>query len=237
MTPHSHELGDQKTCAVLIPGSGLGSWIWGKVAPDLDQVITIDYPKEAKASWTLADYAEHVVRQIGAAGEARVTLIGHSIGTVVALETAARLGDRVDGLLSIAGAVPAAGSSFFSAFPFPQRAVVSTVVRLLGTRPPEGMLRKGLCEGLDEAIANDVIARFEPESQRLFRDAPQLPTAVFPRGYVHTSRDKEVPPVLQKQFDERLGAGFRATLGSGHLPMLETPDELVTAVRDFLTTV
>lgn len=226
-----------ETCAVLLPGSGLGSWIWGKVAPDLDQVITIDYPADAKASWTLADYADHVVAQIDASEAERVTLIGHSIGTVVSLEAAALLGDRVDGLLSIAGAVPAANSSFFSAFPFPQRVIVSTLVRLLGTRPPEGMLRKGLCEGLDEATAGEVIARFKPESQRLFRDAARHPVTVFPRGYIHTGRDKEVPPALQERFDERLGAGFRATLSSGHLPMLETPGELVTAIRDFLTTV
>lgn len=230
-------LGRHTTCAVLIPGSGLGSWIWGKVAPDLDQVVTIDYPAEAKASWRLADYADHVIGQIDASDAGRVTLVGHSIGTVVALEAAHRLGDRVDGLLSVSGVVPAANGSFFSAFPFPQRLIVSTIVRLSGTRPPEGMLRKGLCEGLDEATATEVISRFTPESQRLFRDSPHQPTTVFPRGYVHTTRDKEVPPALQARFGERLGAGFDATLASGHLPMLETPAELVTAIRDFLTTV
>ena len=225
------------TCAILLPGSGLGSWIWAKVAPDLDQVVTIDYPAEARTGWGLTDYARHVITQIDAAEADRVTLVGHSIGTVVALETAALLGERVDGLLSIAGVVPAPGGSFFSAFPLPQRAIVSTMVRLLGTRPPEGMLRKGLCAGLDEAAADDIIDRFAPESQRLFRDAPRQPAAVFARGYVHTTRDQEIPPALQQRFGERLDAGFRAEVESGHLPMLETPSRLVAVIRDFLATV
>lgn len=225
------------TCPILLPGSGLGSWIWDKVAPDLDQVVTIDYPVEARTGWALTDYAHHVVARINAAGADRVALVGHSIGTVVALETATLLEDRVDGLLSIAGAVPQTGGSFFSAFPFPQRTIVSTLVRLLGTRPPDGMLRKGLCAGLDEAASADVIARFAPESQRLFRDVPPQPRAAFARGYVHTKCDKEIPPALQQRFGERLGARFHAELETGHLPMLEAPNQLASVIRDFLATV
>ncbi len=226
------------TCAILLPGSGLGSWIWGKVAPELDQVVTIDYPAEAKTRWGLTDYARHVVTQTEAAAEVdNVVLIGHSIGTVVALEAAALLGDRVAGLLSIAGAVPPTGGSFFSAFPFPQRTILSTVVRLLGTRPRNGMLSKGLCAGLDEAMTADVIARFAPESQHLFRDAPQSVTTVVARGYIQTSLDKEIPPALQERFAERLGVGFRATVETGHLPMLEAPGELADTIGEFLGTV
>ena len=225
------------TCAILLPGSGLGSWIWGKVASDLDQVVTIDYPGEAKMRWGLTDYAHHAVTQIEAAEVENVVLIGHSIGTVVALEAAALLGERVAGLLSIAGAMPPTGGSFLSAFPFPQRTIISTVVRLLGTRPPDGMLRKGLCAGLDEAMTADVIARFAPESQQLFRDAPQNVTTDFARGYIQTSLDKEIPTALQERFAERLGVGFRATVETGHLPMLEAPSELAAAIGEFLATV
>lgn len=225
------------TCAVLLPGSGLGSWIWGRVAPDLDQVVAIDFPAAAKTRWALADYADHVVAQIDGAGADKVVLVGHSIGTVVALEVAALVGERVAGLLSVAGVVPSTGGSFFSAFPLPQRTIVSTVVGVLGTRPPDGMLRKGLCAGLDEATTAEVIARFAPESQRLFRDVPHKVTTVFARGYIHTTLDKEMPSVLQERFSERLGVGFRASVESGHLPMLQAPSELAAAIGEFMDTV
>lgn len=223
------------TVIALVPGSGLGPWIWAGLDLDGRTVIEIDYPAALRAGGTLDDYADEAVRQIDAASSGPVVLVAHSIGTVVGHAVAARLGDRAAGLLAVAGVVPATGKSFFSAFGFPQGLITSALVRALGTRPPESMLRKGLASGLDIELADRIVERFVPESRQLFRSAlPSLSTTVR-RGYVLTTSDAEVSPGKQHRFADRLGVTAPVELATGHLPMLEDPVALSRIVLDFVT--
>ncbi|MEJ7633708.1 alpha/beta hydrolase [Aeromicrobium sp.] len=216
---------------VLLPGSGLGSWIWEEA--DIPGALAIDHPDSVRAGGSVDDYAAGVVRQVDAAGVDRVVLVGHSIGTVVAHAAAARLGPRADGVLAVAGVVPKPGKGFFAAFGFPQSLIAGLIVRFAGTRPPESMLRKGLAAGLDQETADRVVESFTPESQRLFRDGLVPLDPAVRRGYLTTTADPEVPPKLQAVFADRLGASYQAELATGHLPMLQDPTGTRDAVLGF----
>lgn len=221
---------------VLLPGSGLGPWIWEGIDLGGHLSIRVDYSEAVRANGTLDDYVEGVISQMDQASNGPVMLVGHSIGTIVAQAVAARLPRRVEAVLSVAGVVPVNGKSFFSAFGFPQSAVARAIVQIAGTRPPESMLRNSLAKGLDTDVADQVVARFAPESKRLFRaGVPQLPESVH-RGYLFTTEDAEVPSKMQRQFAARLGATHSVELPTGHLPMLEDPVAFSRVVLDFVGT-
>lgn len=223
-----------ETAIVLLPGSGLGPWIWAGLDLEGRTSVEVDYPDSLRADGALDDYADEVVRQIDATTSGPVVLVAHSIGAVVGHAVVARLGDRVVGLLSVGGVVPAVGRTFFSAFGFPQGLITSAMVRLLGTRPPESMLRKGLASGLDAQGADQVVERFVPESPRLFRGRLPVLAPSVRTGYVLTTSDREVPPGMQRRFAARLGVMAPVELSTGHLPMLEDPAALSRAVLDFV---
>lgn len=215
-------------------GSGLGSWIWDDVGLD---AVAIDHPASVRDGGSVGDYADEVVRQVDAAGADRIVLVSHSIGAIVAHAAAERLGGRVDGLLAVSGVVPRPGKGFFSAFGFPQGTIASLIVRVAGTKPPESMLRKGLAAGLDDSVADRVVASFTPESQQLFRDGLVPLRAVVSRGYVLTTDDVEVPLARQRECADRLEASHRVELATGHLPMLQDPAGVRDAVLGFCAAV
>jgi pimeloyl-ACP methyl ester carboxylesterase len=217
---------------LFLSGSGLPAWVWEEVRATL--------PGETRVAPSPADgasLAEHAQATLEHASDwPRFNVVAHSIGGVVAAAVAARAPERVAGLVAVAASVPAAGSSFVGALPFPQRHVMSLMVRLLGTRPPAKVIRAGLCAGLDPAQANRIVAEFTPAPKTLFLDP--VPAHVLPRAstYVLTTKDTELPPGLQAKYAAQLG-GDVVRLETGHLPMLEAPAPLSRILRGRLTDV
>lgn len=69
-------------------------------------VVVLDLPGHGAAgrdreAWTLAAYAEDVVRVVDVLGLERVVLVGHSMGGPVSLLAAARLGGRAEGVVCV----------------------------------------------------------------------------------------------------------------------------------------
>ena len=95
---------------VIIHGAGDSSWSWHLVAVELrargHKVIAPDLPAGNDA-FTLDDYAEHVVAQIG--DRDHITVIGHSFGGLTAPIVASRV--EADQLIYVAGMVPAPGET------------------------------------------------------------------------------------------------------------------------------
>ncbi|WP_194813784.1 alpha/beta fold hydrolase [Nocardia sp. XZ_19_385] len=213
---------------LFLSGAGLPAWIWDEVRAGLGaESVVANYPEASDAS--LRDYAEAVLQQ---APGSTFTLVAHSIGGVVASEIAAIAPERVHGLLGVAASIPAAGTSFLGALPFPQRHIVSLAMRVAGTRPPEKALRT-LATGLGDAETARIVSDFDPESQSLYRDrvAPRR----FPArtGYVVASADPEFPAALQRKYATELGAEFRRELPTGHLPMVQDPAALAQIIKEF----
>lgn len=216
---------------VFLSGAGLPPWIWDEVRGSLphDSVVAA-YPTDSAAS--LRDYAEAVLAQ-APAGE--FTLVAHSLGGVVGSEVLAAAPGRVQGFLGVSGCLPGTGRSFLGSLPRPQGLLVSLLVRVLGTRPPEKQIRNGVGAGLDAATADRIVADFSPESQAVYRDAVSLHSFPARRGYVTTTRDKEFTPAVQERFRSRLGVdAWSRSIDTGHLPMLERPRELTDLIAEFV---
>jgi pimeloyl-ACP methyl ester carboxylesterase len=213
------------TPILFLSGAGLPAWIWDDVRAALPGESRVAPRSGGTAS--LTDHASAALDT--AAGWERFHVVAHSVGGVVASALLHAAPQRVAGLVAVTACVPAPGESFVRALPFPQRHVLALMVRLLGTRPPEKVLRNGLCSGLDADVADRVVADFSPESKRLYLDP--VPAGVFPTpsAYVLTTGDAELPPALQERYAARLG-GAVVRMDTGHLPMLEQPARLAAVV-------
>lgn len=177
-----------------------------------------------------AGLSGYVDAALGAAeGWGSFRVVAHSIGGVVAAALVARVPERVAGVVAVCTSVPEPGSSFIGALPVPQRYVMGLVTRVLGTRPPDSAIRKGVAAPVEPEVASRIVADFAPESKALYRD--RVPQRRFPASstYVLTERDSEYPVALQETYAARLG-GDVVRFATGHLPMLEEPARLADVI-------
>lgn len=203
---------------LFLSGAGLPAWAWDDVRRRLPTESRVAQYPGGRAG--LADHAE--------AASAAVSdwpaygLVAHSIGGVVAAALVARDPSRVRAVTAVCAIVPQPGSSFVGALPRPQRWLVGSIVRLLGTKPPDSAIRSGQCHGLDDDVADKVVADFAPESRRLYLDP--TPARTWPPAvtYVATAADTDFSLALQHRYAAELGA-VPTTLPTGHLPMLQDP--------------
>jgi pimeloyl-ACP methyl ester carboxylesterase len=228
-------MADETTAFVLVPGAGLGGWIWRDVVPLLDApAVAVDYAGDGapRMDMGMHDYVAAVTTQAESAGVHRLILVGHSVGGLVALEAASLLGERVAGFIGVAAAVPLAGRSFVDALPLPQRLVMRTLLRVAGTKPPQSAIRSGLASGLGDGVADEVVRRFQPESRALYFSRRGASPPPVRRLYIRTKDDREFNHAMQVRMSANLGSEVVAMDG-GHLPMLERPQELADRLNAF----
>lgn len=217
---------------LLLSGAGLPTWIWDDVRaalPDDVETAVAGRPHSIHAS--LADYAD-----VAAAETTWPTfaIVAHSSGGVVAAELLARHSARVTGVLGVSAVVPHPGRSFVGTLQLPARLLLSVVIRVVGTRPPAKVIRAGLASGLPVATADRIVADFQPESVRLYRDATSIRDLPEHRAYLHTTEDKEISTAIQRGSAEALRATWTEELSTGHLPMLQDPLSVSQAIERFL---
>lgn len=135
-----------------------------------------------------------------------MTIVAHSIGGVVSLDVAKELPDRTSGFVGVSAAIPKPGGSFLSCYPVHQRLIRHVVMRLAGTKPPDGAIRKSLCNGLSDAQADRLVEEFQLESRRLYTDESSAEIPDVPTLYVKTATDNE----LSLAFQETMAANLRA---------------------------
>src|SRR6266536_5898903 len=113
--------------AVLLPGAGLGGWIWERIIPLLHApALTVEIPGRAarpadRRKVTLESAAEAVAGDIRAWKRERIVLVGHSLGGVFLPEVAKRVPDRIAALVFVAAEVPAGGDRALDLMPTPLR--------------------------------------------------------------------------------------------------------------------
>jgi pimeloyl-ACP methyl ester carboxylesterase len=215
---------------------------WSALAPDLPgHARSAGAPLEgveAMADWLLA--------LVDAAGAGRVALVGHSMGSLVALEAAARGGERISHLVLVATAYPmrvspalleAARDDPMSAIDSVNTFSHSTLAGKPSYPGPGTWLHganRALMRRLQAAQAGanlfltDFLACDRYRGGEAAAERVRCPTTM-----IIGERDQMTVPAEARDLGKRLHART-VTLGAGHAVMSEAPEALLSALRGAL---
>jgi pimeloyl-ACP methyl ester carboxylesterase len=233
---------------VLLHGAGFDHTAWalhsrwfahhgfGVLAPDL--------PGHGRSSGTplptIADMADWTAALLAAAGAARAKLVGHSMGSLIALETAARHPAKISALSLIGtAATMTVGPDLLRAAEANDRAAIDMVsiwglgfqAELGGSLAPGLWMHTGAQRVLERCrpgvLFNDLSAC--NAYQNALAAAEQI---TVPVTLILGERDMMTPARAGKTLAAALPNSRTVVLrGAGHMMMTERPDELLAALQ------
>jgi pimeloyl-ACP methyl ester carboxylesterase len=193
---------------------------------------------EALADWTLA--------LMSAAGVPQATLVGHSMGTLIALEAAARAPERVTRLVLLGAAHPMKVSAALldTAREAPLRAIElvnSLSISTLASKPSypgPGMWVHGSYRALmrNQQALSDQVNLFEHDFRlcdAYAGGAAAMAKVQCPTTLITGARDQMTPPKATKELAAALKAKV-VTVPTGHHLMGEAPDAVLAGLRGAL---
>ena len=243
------ELNGDDPVVILIHGAGMDGTIWQLQTRYLayrgHQAVAVDLPghgkSEGKPLTTIADMAEWVTRFAAAAGFASYHVVGHSMGTFVALELAARFADQVDSLtlLGAAAAMPVHPELVAAAATdLPRAASLMSAWGLgrpahAGVNPTPGMWMAGGSQALVENSDAGVLSA-DFEACATYDGALDAASKVTcPTTIVIGSDDRMTVPKQGRQVAAAIdGAVVVELKGIGHSMMIEDPRSVKRAIVD-----
>ena len=234
---------------VFLHGAGLDHTVWALLARWFAHrgwgVLAPDLPGHGRSDGEPLDsiraMADWTATLIAAAGASKATIIGHSMGSLVALETAARHGERVTsiGLIGTAAAMPVSRDLLAAAEADDHAAIDMVCIWGYGFRAgiggslAPGMWMLGGAERL-LARARPGILFKDLRACSDYRDGLAAAARVTaPATLVLGERDVMTPAKAGRELAAALrNARVVALEGAGHMLMSERPDEVLDAVRD-----
>ena len=234
---------------VLLHGAGFdhSSWAlhsrwfahhgYGVLAPDL--------PGHGRSSGaplpTIADMADWTADLIDAAGVAKARLVGHSMGSLIALETAARHPAKVSALSLIGtAATMTVGPDLLKAAEANDRSAIDMVsiwglgfqAELGGSLGPGLWMHSGAQRVLEQCrpgvLFNDLRACNAYQNALAAAAGVTVPTT-----FILGERDMMTPAKAGKMLAAALPNARTILLrGAGHMMMSERPDELLAALQN-----
>jgi len=188
------------------------------------------------------DFADWLLNWLDRQGITTAALAGHSLGSLIALETAARHPQRIAKLILIGTAAPmrVAERLLETATNDPDKAMAivnrgsHSVRGWLAAPSPTGLWSPGLNLRLmerqrPELLAIDLAASNDYAGALDAADRVRCPTLV-----VTGADDRMTPPAAAQPLVERLADVRVAQLPSGHAVMTEVPQALAAAIDNFL---
>ena len=220
-------------------------------------VLALDLPghcrSEGEAPATVEEAADFIAALLDAAGVARAALVGHSWGSLIALEAAARLKERVSHLVLVGTAYPMKVSAALldAALSQPMKALEMVNVFSRSTlAPPPSALGPGTwVYGASMALGRRVIAS-NPRVNVFHRGfkacdsyahgEEAIAAIACPVLFLLGAQDQMTQPKAAQTLIAKAREAGKAvqvvTLPVGHHQMTETPDATLFAIRDFLKT-
>jgi pimeloyl-ACP methyl ester carboxylesterase len=234
---------------VLIHGSGLDHSAWALqsrwLAHHGRNVIAVDLPGHGRSAGappgSIAAMADWVAALLDALGIAEATLVGHSMGTLVALEAAARHPGRVRalGLIGAALAIPVHPDIVAAAEANSHDAIDMLTIwgtgfsAGLGGCLAPGMWISGGAEKLWERAAPGVL-HADLTACTTYKDGPAAAASITcPTAILQGSRDA-MTPLRGAQALAKTVQGARLTIldGAGHMLLAERPDEVLAVLGE-----
>ena len=214
-------------------------------------VLAVDLPGHCRSGGTppatVEEAADFVLGLLDAAGIRKAALVGHSFGSLVALEAAARGGDRVGQLVLVGTAFPMRVSPALldASLNAPEKALEMVNVFSRSTlAPPPSALGPGTwVYGASMALGRRVLASnpqvnvfhtgFKAcDSYTGGEDA--MARVQCPTLFVLGEADQMTQPRAARSLIARASHAKTVMLPGGHHQMTETPEEMLEALTGFL---
>jgi pimeloyl-ACP methyl ester carboxylesterase len=235
---------------VMVHGAFGGAWYWEPVLEPLQErghtVEIFDLPgsgddQTAAEEVSLDVYVERVAAQLGERDEPAV-LVAHSMGGVVATQTAARHPDQVEAVIYTCAFVPRDGQSLIDLTHLPEGADDQIQANLVIDGPvgklSDEAARSAIYGETDDDSAAYALSRRRPQPGLPFAEKVEIPAGAFdeiPRRYVFTALDCSIPPALQRRMIEENAIEDVIEIETDHAPCFSRPDELIDAIDKLAT--
>lgn len=212
---------------------------WNALAPDLPG----HGRSGGKALATITELSDWVIRLLDATGAKTAALVGHSMGSLVVLETAARHPQRIERIALVGTAVPmpvsetlleTARANDHVAYEMINTFAHSSYAQMGGNRVP-GAWMMGTSMRLMERSAAGVLHADFSACNAYGNGLDSAAKVKCPALLILGRRDLMTPAKAAKGLADGL-AGSRTILleGAGHALMAEKPDEVLDALIGFL---
>ncbi len=214
-------------------------------------VLAIDLPGHGKSGGkppeTVEEAADFVIALLSAAGVGQAALVGHSFGSLIALEAAARAPALVSHLALVGTAFPMKVSPALleNALRAPEKAIamVNTFSHSTLCPPPSALGPGTWLYGSSRALMRRVLASNAEtnvfhtgfKACDSYANGTQAMAAVHcPTLFLIGRHDQMTPPKSAKALAGQARLAKLVEVNAGHALMTEAPDEVLFALRDFL---
>lgn len=219
-------------------------------------VLAVDLPGHCRSAGdapaTVEEAAAFIGALLDAAGVRKAALVGHSWGALIALEAAAALKDRVTRLVLVGVAYPMKVSQVLldASLNDPEAGIrmINVFSRSTLAAPPSALGPGTWVYGANTAL-NRRVLRSNPKVNVFHRGftacnsyaggEAAVQALTCPVLFLLGAQDQMTPPKAAKTLIEQARAHGKAVqvahLPVGHHQMNETPEETLSAIRDFLT--
>lgn len=236
-----------KPSIVFIHGAGLDHTCWQLQSRWFAwhgwSVLAVDLPAHGRSEGpplaSVTAMSDWILAVLDAAKVATAALVGHSMGAVIALETAARAPGRITGLalLGVSSAMPVHPTLLAAARDEPARAYdmmtgwcFANAAKIGGNKAPglwmTGGTRALLGAGREGALAADLAACSAWDTAKPSAERVKVPTLL-----VLGASDVMTPARKGQELARMLTNAKTVTIaGSGHVMMQEAPDATLDAL-------
>ncbi len=214
-------------------------------------VLAIDLPGQSKSEGeppaTVEDASAAILAMLDTAGVQQAALVGHSFGSLIALETAARAPERVSHLVLVGTAYPMRVSPALleSSVSAPMKAIdmVNTFSHSTLAPPPSALGPGTWLYGGSRALMRRVLAS-NPKVNVFYtgfkacdsyaNGEAAMAQVQCPILFVLGSADQMTPPKAAQSLVAKARHARVVQLPAGHSLMTEAPDGVLQALKDFL---
>ncbi len=239
-----HGGGNPDPPLVLLHGAGGSRLNWPPLLRRLPgrRTLAPDLPGHGRSlprdEATIGDYAEEVADWLDAVGVPPAVLVGHSMGSAVALSLALASADRVRGLVLI-GAGPRLrvnarlleATSRPDTFPDAVEKIIAWSFAAQASARLVELARRRMLE-VDAESAHRALT-----SCNAFDAGDRLAEIACPTLILVGDSDRMTPPALSDELAEKIpGARLEVIPGAGHMLMMERPRDVADRLQAFCRT-